>query len=84
MMIPKQWFGLVVRVVGLYVFLHGLNFLLDAFDEWVILGVKHSRVLPISSAVYGVLYNIVGLTLIRGARRWTAFAYPDPSGTDEQ
>lgn len=83
-MIPKQWFGLVVRVVGLYVFLHGLNFLLDAFDEWVILGVKHPRVPPISYAVYGVLYDIVGLALLRGAHRWTAFAYPDASGTGEE
>jgi hypothetical protein len=83
-MIPKQWFGLIVRVVGVWVFLHGLNFLLDAFDECVLLGIKHPKIPAISYTVFGLAYDIVGLALIRGARRWTVFAYPDAPGTGEE
>ncbi|HEY4417730.1 MAG TPA: hypothetical protein VGO57_18705 [Verrucomicrobiae bacterium] len=74
----KEFFGLIVRVVGLVAFIWGFWYLYSALFMWM----HHENIGSFVGSDYlaaGVMCVVVGLFLLRGADRVTNFTYPDSS-----
>lgn len=75
-MTPRDCFGVVVRTVGLLTLLFGFYDLLCSVYILLTPGRHHNAAFPVYS-VYGLIFIVVSLFLLRGAPRLVQFCYPD-------
>ena len=90
---PKDIFGLIVRVCGLYLLRPGLMYFYD-FWYWCqtrdINAQPDGGVRPYNGTIYiifGIVYLVVAIYFLRGAPKLVEFSYPEapsrPKDTDE-
>jgi hypothetical protein len=79
-MIPKDFFAVALRIIGLLAAAHGLRDLIDF--GLLLLGYISTHSSFGYYLILGLLYLFVGLYLLRGAPYLVAFAYPNK--LDEQ
>lgn len=77
---PRAWFGVAVRVIGLWLLVRCVQALIYAFN--LAKGLDTVRDLsPMSMVNYGVAYVAIGLVLIRFAPLVVSWAYPGAART---
>jgi len=75
-MTPRECFGLIVRVLGLPIFLSGLFYWLSVFS--VLIGPSFAHRAPLSAyLIYAAALTALGLYFLRGAPALVRFSYPE-------
>ena len=78
----KDWFGLIVRVLGLLLAFVGLGYLVSGLATQLIPGLP-SDATPGQYALLGAIVFALGAYFLRGAPALVRFAYPASKGEDE-
>ena len=75
-MTPREYFGLIVRTIGLLLLVFGLYELLTCIYVLVTPSRRHLAPSP-AYGTFGLFYVIVSLYLLRGAPALMRFCYPN-------
>jgi len=88
-MSPRDIFGLFIRVVGLCAVILGAHYVMSAAEVgFSPPDIPHSSVA--SYLIYGLVYVVIGMFMLRKADAVTSYSYPSapgglsPGGNDEE